>query len=68
MRNSRRKDSVVPEPNILQGERGGGTDLDDPTDEYIIALVIDSVLQHHFVHHGNEDLVLKKREKRGERQ
>lgn len=35
------------------------TDLDDPTDEHVIALVIDPVLQHHFVHHGDKDLVLK---------
>lgn len=28
------------------------------TYEYVVSLVIDPVLQHHFVHHGDENLVL----------
>lgn len=41
----------------------GGTYLNNTTYEYVITLVVDSVLQHHFVHHGDEDLVLKIRGK-----
>lgn len=37
----------------------GGTYLNNATYENVISLVVDPVLQHHFVHHGNEDLVLK---------
>lgn len=36
----------------------GWTDLDDSTDEDVVTLVVDTVLQHHLVHHGDEDLVL----------
>lgn len=46
------------------GERGE-TDLNNATYEYVIALVVDPVFQHHFVHHGDEDLVLEEREEKG---
>lgn len=36
-----------------------GTHLNNATYEYVITLVVDPVLQHHLVYHGNEDLVLK---------
>ena len=36
-----------------------GTYFDNATYEYVITLVIDPVFQHYFVHHRNEDLVLK---------
>lgn len=43
----------------MQAWRGGeDADLDDSTDENIVALVIDAVFQHHFVHHRDKDLVL----------
>lgn len=37
---------------------GRDTDLYDPTDEHIIALMVDAMSQHDFVHHGDEDLIL----------
>lgn len=40
-----------------------GTYLNNATYEYVITLVVDPMLQHHFVHHGDEDLVLKIRGK-----
>ncbi len=43
-----------------------GSYLNDATYEYIIALVVDPVLQHHFVNHRDEDLVLKKQGGDGE--
>lgn len=36
----------------------GGNYLNNATYENVISLVVDPVLQHNFVHHGNEDLVL----------
>lgn len=33
--------------------------LNNATYEHVITLVVNPVLQHHFVHHGVEDLVLK---------
>lgn len=42
---------------------GGGAYLYNATYKYVITLVVDPVLQHHFVHHGDEDLVLKITEK-----
>lgn len=32
--------------------------LDNTTYEHVVSLVIDPVLQHHFIHHRDEDLVL----------
>lgn len=32
--------------------------LHDATYEHVITLVVDPVLQHHFIHHWDEDLVL----------
>ena len=49
---------------VEEGRGGEDTDLDDATDEDVVALV-DSVLQHHFVHHGNKDLVLCKQTNKG---
>jgi len=37
----------------------GETHLHDAAYEDVVALVVDPVLQHHFVHHGYEDLVLR---------
>lgn len=33
--------------------------LNNATYKHVITLVVNSVLQHHFVHHGDENLVLK---------
>lgn len=38
---------------------GIGTYLNDATYEHVITLMVNPVLQHHFIHHGDEDLVLK---------
>lgn len=38
----------------------GSAYLYNATDEDVVALVVDPVLQHHFVHHGDENLVLKR--------
>lgn len=32
--------------------------LHDATYEHVITLVVDPVLQHHFIHHWDKDLVL----------
>lgn len=32
--------------------------LDNATYEHVVPLVVDPVLQHHFVHHRDKDLVL----------
>lgn len=34
------------------------SNLDNATYEHVVSLVVDPVLQHHFVHHWDEDLVL----------
>lgn len=39
-----------------------GSHLNYATYEYVITLVVDPVLQHHFVHHGDEDLVLMRKQ------
>lgn len=38
--------------------------LNNATYEHVISLVVNPVLQHHFVYHGDEDLVLKIRGQR----
>lgn len=39
-------------------QRGGALHLDNPADEDIIALMVDSVSHQNFIHHWNENLVL----------
>lgn len=43
----------------LEALAGMGTYLHDATYEHVITLVVDPVLQHHFIYHGDEDLVLE---------
>lgn len=38
---------------------GNATHLNNATYEHVVTLMVNPVLQHHFVHHGDEDLVLK---------
>lgn len=39
----------------------GATHFHNATYQNVVALVIDPVLQHHFVHHRDENLVLETR-------
>lgn len=41
------------------GISGKETYLDNATYEHVVTLMVDPVLQHHFIYHGDEDLVLK---------
>lgn len=38
---------------------GMETYLHNATYEHVVTLMVDPVLQHHFIYHGDEDLVLK---------
>lgn len=39
------------------------THLDDSADEHVVALVIDPVSHQDFIYHGDEDLVLYRKER-----